>query len=64
MDARLRVKQPNPSISVLGEVKAEGAGAGRAVQFGETPRPSIGLVASRIKQFLELSHGELKNPNV
>lgn len=59
LDANLRVKQPNPAISVLGEVKAEGAGIGRTVQFGETPRPSIGLVATRIKKFLELSHGEL-----
>lgn len=59
-DARLRVKQPNPAISVLGEPKADGAGIGRVVQLGETPRPSIGLLATRIKKFLDLSHGELK----
>ena len=56
-DANVRVKRPDPAISVLGEVKAEGAGLGRIVQLAETPRPSVGLLAARLKGFLGLQHG-------
>ncbi|KAF8323825.1 NGG1p interacting factor 3 [Clavulina sp. PMI_390] len=55
-DANLRVKRPDPAISVLGEAKGDGAGLGRIVQLSETPRPSVGLLAARLKGFLGLQY--------
>lgn len=58
-EARYRVRQPNPAVTVIGEPKAEGAGLGRIVQLNETPQLSIGALAARIKQFLRLPYGLL-----
>lgn len=58
-EARERVKMPHPGVSVLGEIKGEGAGVGRLVTLRETPAVSIGSLAARLKAFLNLSHGRL-----
>ena len=55
-EARLRLRDSNPAINVLGETKGVGAGQGRIVKVDES-NLSIGALAARLKKFLNLEHG-------
>jgi hypothetical protein len=59
-DVRSCLWQSSPAINVLGEPKGEGAGLGRVVKVDDT-NLSIGVLAARIKKFLNLEYGSWLN---